>query len=354
MTGREWTPRINHVSETTFTVQGHGVHTAFCDLTAAHRALGHEVGVNRSWRDGVLHVHTLGPSSLGRLVRHRGLRVVSAHVTPGSLHGSLHGVGLYGVPFSVYLRRFDDLAHLVIAVSEAAAEELRDIGVRTPITVVPNAVDAEPFRGSREQRSAARARLDLPDAAFVVLGVGQLQPRQGIEEFTECARAMPDARFVWVGDRLFGAMSAGKAEVDRVVATAPSNVLFAGQLARTGVARYCRAADVFLFPSRHETFGMAPVEAAFAGVPLVLNDLPVFAEVFGAEPDAYLAATDVPGYLEHLRALRADPDLLARAGVRAAAAVARYDAPHVAREIVDLYRLWSRTAADGRPAARAS
>jgi glycosyltransferase involved in cell wall biosynthesis len=354
VTGRDWTPRINHVSETTFTVQGHGVHTAFCDLAEAHRALGYDVGVNRSWRDGVLHVHTVGPSSLGRLVRHRGLRVVSAHVTPGSLHGSLTGVGVYGVPFSAYLRAFYNLADLVIAVSAAAAEELRHLGVRTPITVVPNAVDAGPFRGSRAHRSDARARLDLPGDAFVVLGVGQLQPRKGIEEFTDCARAMPDARFVWVGDRLFGAMSAGRADVDRVLATAPSNVLFAGQLPRDEVARYCRAADVFLFPSRHETFGMAPVEAAFAGVPLVLADLPVFAEVFGAQPDAYLAATDVPGYLAHLRALRDDPELRARAGARAAEAVARYDAPHVAREVVDLYRSWSRAAENGRPAARAS
>lgn len=340
MTAPGWMPRINHFSETVFTVQGHGVHTAFGDLSTAHAELGFTVGINQGWRDGVLHVHTVGPASLRRLVRHRGLRVVSAHVTPGSLRGSLTGVRLYGGSFSTYLRSFYNQAHLVVAVSTATAAELRDLGVRSPIAVVPNAVDAGPFRDTAVPRAEVRAALSQPDG-FTVLGVGQLQPRKGIEEFVECARALPDARFVWVGDQLFGAMSAGRGTMERVVATAPANVVFTGQLPRAEVARHCRAADVFFFPSRHETFGMAPVEAAFAGLPLVLGDLPVFEEVFGARPDAYLRATTVPGYLEHLRALRDDDDLRAAAGARAAEAVARYDARYVAQEIADLYVEWT-------------
>jgi len=353
VTGRERTPRINHFSETVFTVQGHGVHTAFCDLAAAHTALGLEVGVNEDWRDGVLHVHTVGPTSVRRLVRHRGLQVISAHVTPGSLRGSLTGVRLYGGSFTAYLRAFYNLAHLVIAVSEAAAAELRDIGVRTAIEVVPNGVCADIFRSSPAHRRDARTELSLPESTFTVLGVGQVQPRKGVEEFVECARAMPDARFVWAGDCLFGAMSAGRAEMNRVVATAPPNVLFAGQLPRVEVARYCRGADAFLFPSRHETFGMAPVEAAFAGLPLVLSNLPVFQEVFSAQPHAYLSAGTVPGYVAHLRALQADPSSRALTGARAAAAVTRYDARHVAGEIADLYRSWSSARAAGTGTLRA-
>lgn len=343
--------RVNHVSESVTTVQGHGVHTAFCDLVAAHTDLGLEVGVNADWRDGVLHVHTLGPASLRRLVRHRGLRVVSAHVTPGSLRGSLVGVQLYGSAFAAYVRTFYNQAHVVIAVSDAAADELRDLGVRTPIEVVPNAVGAEPFVGTPARRAEARARLGHGDT-FTVLGVGQLQPRKGVEEFAECARAMPDVRFVWVGGRLFGAMSAGRTEMSHVAATAPPNLQLTGQLPRADVAEHCRAADAFLFPSRHETFGMAPVEAAFAGLPLVLSDLPVFAGVFGSS-DAYLHAGTVPGYVAHLRALQADPDLRRAVGARSAAAVARYEGRQVADRIAELYATWSARRVGASPRVRA-
>jgi glycosyltransferase involved in cell wall biosynthesis len=38
---------------------------------------------------------------------------------------------------------------------------------------------------------------------------------------------------------------------------------------------------VFAFPSVKEGFGLAPLEALAAGVPLVVSDLPVFREIFG-------------------------------------------------------------------------
>lgn len=343
--------RINHFSESVYTVQGHGVHTAFTDLVEAQRALGHEVGVNEDWRDGVLHVHTVGPTSLGRLLRHRGLRVVSAHVTPGSLRGSLNGVRLYGAVFTAYLRRLYDVADVVLAVSDAAAAEVRDMGVRTPVVVVPNAVVTETFRLTPERRLTARAAMGLGPDDFAVLGVGQLQPRKGIEEFVECARRLPDVRFVWLGDCLFGAMSDGRARMRRVVAEAPSNVLFPGQKSRAEVAEHAWASDAFLFPSRHETFGMAPVEAAFAGLPLVLSDLPVFAGVFGS-PDAYLRASTVDGWVDHLVTLRTDTAARRLAGARAGAAVTRYSGEAIAAHVVDLYGHWSDHTAGRRTVLR--
>ncbi|MBX9243522.1 glycosyltransferase family 4 protein [Actinotalea ferrariae] len=332
--------RINHFSESVYTVQGHGVHTAFTDLVSAQRRLGLEVGVNEDWRDGVLHVHTVGPTSLGRLLRHRGLRVVSAHVTPGSLKGSLNGVRLYGGIFTTYLRRLYDVADVVIAVSDGAAAEVREMGVRTPVVVVPNAVVTETFRPTPERRAEARAALGLSADDFAVLGVGQLQPRKGIEEFVECARRMPDVRFMWLGDCLFGAMSDGRARMKRVVAEAPANMDFAGQKTRGEVARYCWASDVFLFPSRHETFGMAPVEAAFAGLPLVMRDLPVFTGVFGSD-QAFLGAQTVDGFVDHLTALRDDPAQRRLAAGRASSSVTRYAGDAIAARMVDLYEHWT-------------
>ncbi|WP_182113404.1 MULTISPECIES: glycosyltransferase family 4 protein [unclassified Actinotalea] len=353
MTTRSASPaRITHFSESVYTVQGHGVHTAFTDLVAAQRRLGHDVVVNERGRDDVLHVHTVGPTSLRRMLVHRGLRVVSAHVTPGSLRGSLNGVGLYGGVFTAYLRAFYNHADVVIAVSDGAAAEVRDMGVRTPVVVVPNAVVSETFRPTPQGRADARAALGVADGEFVVLGVGQLQPRKGIEEFVECARRMPDARFVWLGDCLFGAMSDGRSRMRRAVADAPANMDFPGRKSREEVARYCWAADTFLFPSHHETFGMAPVEAAFAGLPLVLSDLPVFEGVFGRDHDAYLSAGSVDGYVAHLTALRDHPALRRAAGSRAAAAVTRYDGDHVAARVVDLYGHWTEHSSRRPVAAR--
>jgi glycosyltransferase involved in cell wall biosynthesis len=56
-------------------------------------------------------------------------------------------------------------------------------------------------------------------------------------------------------------------------------VHFVGQVPPQRMADFLACLDVFVFPSRAETFGLAAVEAANAGVPCVVNDLPVLREV---------------------------------------------------------------------------
>ncbi len=52
------------------------------------------------------------------------------------------------------------------------------------------------------------------------------------------------------------------------------------------VGDFLAGLDVFVFPSRAETFGLAVAEAAAAGVPVVANDLPVLREVLAVEGEA--------------------------------------------------------------------
>jgi len=69
-------------------------------------------------------------------------------------------------------------------------------------------------------------------------------------------------------------------------------------LAREQLPAFYHAADVFFLASRHETFGFAPLEAASAGLPLLLSDLPVFREVFGSEPGAAIYASEVEEFTQ--------------------------------------------------------
>jgi glycosyltransferase involved in cell wall biosynthesis len=49
------------------------------------------------------------------------------------------------------------------------------------------------------------------------------------------------------------------------------------------MADFLACLDVFVFPTQAETFGLAAVEAANAGVPSVVTDLPVLREVLSYE-----------------------------------------------------------------------
>jgi glycosyltransferase involved in cell wall biosynthesis len=60
-------------------------------------------------------------------------------------------------------------------------------------------------------------------------------------------------------------------------------VHFIGEISPQRVGEFLASLDVFVFPSRAETFGLAAVEAASSGIPTVVRDLPVLQEVLSVE-----------------------------------------------------------------------
>ncbi|WP_246801465.1 glycosyltransferase family 4 protein [Bradyrhizobium genosp. L] len=58
---------------------------------------------------------------------------------------------------------------------------------------------------------------------------------------------------------------------------------FIGEIPPRRMADFLACLDVFVFPTQAETFGLAAVEAASAGIPCVVNDLPVLREVLSFE-----------------------------------------------------------------------
>ncbi|HEY2003831.1 MAG TPA: glycosyltransferase, partial [Candidatus Saccharimonadia bacterium] len=242
--------KINVVSESAFTVQGHGVHTAFTETIRALKDYTNcEVEANGRAAADVVHIHTVGPYSLAKLLWAQGAKVVSAHVTPDSFVGSLVGAKYWYGLAKWYLCWYYNRADGVLAVSEEVVHELKKMGVSKPVYLVPNTIETQEFASNAERRSEARKRLKVPADAFVVIGNGQVQPRKRIDTFVNAARAMPEVRFMWVGGMPFKKLAADSGEMEAVMHNHPDNVLFTGLVKREEVMDYYRAADLFFLPS---------------------------------------------------------------------------------------------------------
>ena len=63
------------------------------------------------------------------------------------------------------------------------------------------------------------------------------------------------------------------------------------------MALFLKSLDVFVFPTRMETFGLAAVEAAQAGVPVVASDIDVLREVLTLDGEPCALFVD-PDYTE--------------------------------------------------------
>lgn len=326
---------ITHYSESYVGSRGHGVHSACVELAAAQAQTSWTVHINRGPTTGVLHVHTMGPMALLRLLRHRGPTVVAAHVTPATLVGSIAGARMLNVIVTPYMRMFFSAADLVMAVSATTADELIELDVQAPIRVLPNGISPPVSDDARDGRPGIRESLGIPDDAFVVLAVGQRQPRKGIDDFVACARLLPEATFVWVGSPIFGLMSSGRRHMLQLERDAPPNVRFVPHVPREHVWSFHAAADVFMHPSHHETFGLAVLEAAASGLPIVVRALPVYKEIFG-DGSVLTTCGSVREFADAVSSLQSPQDRSSK-GAAARKASSRYAADRIGAEAIAMY-----------------
>jgi glycosyltransferase involved in cell wall biosynthesis len=116
-------------------------------------------------------------------------------------------------------------------------------------------------------------------------------------------------------------------------------VHFVGELPPDRIGTFLRALDVFVFPSLAETFGLAVVEAAQTGVPVVANDLHVLHEVLAVDgkPCAlFVDANDPRAFAGAVRRLLTDSDLRAELSSRGAGLARRFSLDEMVTRYVAL------------------
>jgi len=174
-------------------------------------------------------------------------------------------------------------------------------GYRADMRLIEHGLDAPRAASGRE---ATRRRFGLPEGAPLILNVGRMAPQKNQSVLIEALPAVPDATLAIAGHGGDGAMLTALAERHGVA----DRLRLLGGVAAADVADLYAAADLFAFPSVWETFGLAAVEAAMSGAPIVASDIPVLREVLAskepAPPVAFAPPHDVAAWrLALIRAL---------------------------------------------------
>lgn len=330
--------RVNVVSESDISVQGHGVHTAYEEMAAALEKRNDVTVIRgefgRTVDCDIVHLHTLGARTWRKLFQANTKKVVSAHVVPDSFVGSLILAKYWLFLAKWYMRWFYNRADLVLAVSEEAKNDLRQLGVRAPIEVLYNFIDTAKYKAPATPRTKVRKQLGVPADAFVVIGAGQVQPRKRVDSFFHAAQMLPDVHFIWVGGIPFGKVAASNHEMTKMMQSAPPNVHFPGIVELKDMVSYYHCADTFWLPSEQETFGLVVVEAASAGLPIILRDIPDYDDTFG---DDAIRGDDAAAVLA-IKKLRDDTGFYEGQKNKAAQIAKRFDSTSAAAKLVKLYR----------------
>ncbi|MFE4371278.1 glycosyltransferase [Streptomyces sp. NPDC056835] len=294
-------------------------------------------------RYDLVHTHLYRACLYGRFAaRLAGVRTIVA------TEHSLGAVQIEGRPLSAGARSLylagERLGTATVAVSATVARRLERWGVRPDrIHVVPNGIEVGRFAYDETARGAARARLGLPQDAFVVGGVGRLTGGKRFDRLVRAVAELPDARLLLIGegperDRLLR-LARERGAADRILLHGacqdpPPPPSAHPSRRRPDLPALLAAMDVFVSTSPDEAFGLAVVEGLAAGLPVLhvtcpaLQDLPA-----DAAPGARRVSGSVPGLVDELRRFGA-------AGPRrlpVPPAARHYDIAHSARQLMTVY-----------------
>ncbi|MDO8544839.1 MAG: glycosyltransferase family 1 protein [Opitutaceae bacterium] len=295
---------------------------------------------------------------LPRLVRRLALDVL--HVPsyrrllwprPCALVGTIHDLAPFRLPKKydwkrmlygrVIVRRLARRQDEIVAVSRATADDIRQF-FHVPdqrVTVIHNGLDHQRF--TPEGRAAARAivaeRHGLHPPFFLYVArlehPGKNHARL-IAAFNRFKAQSPSPwQLVLIGSDWHGA-----GVIHELVQRSPfaADIRCLGFIPDAELPRWYRAANVFVYPSLFEGFGLPPLEAMACGCPVLASSIGAVAEVCGgaalqASPD------DVDAIEQQLTRLALDEALRERLQQAGIAHARQFDWRHTAARMLDIY-----------------
>lgn len=291
----------------------------------AHRPAGDNVRVR--WFTDALAKLLLGPFDLfhGLDARippdARFPRVATLHDVAPALAEGIASRGFRDKKQAAYCRLAAE-ADRIICVSKATRDQFQRLFdlPAARFAVIHHGIEPRfrPLAPDEVERALEPLRVRRPYLLFV----GLLSARKNlvplVAAFDKLARKIGNLRLV-----LAGGAAHGFEQVGAAVSRSPhrARIVLPGFVPDAALPALYAGAEAFVFPSRHEGFGIPMLEAMACGVPVVAADTAVAREVAGDA--ALLVDTDDPLALaEALLRLHGDPqargDLVARGAARAA------------------------------------
>ena len=235
-----------------------------------------------------------------------------------------------------YLPNFFKTVDMVIAPSKGMKEVLNNLGVSSPIDVVPNGVDLSRIQniGNPIKRSQFGFKRDQ----IVLTYVGRLGPEKNLpfllHSFYGVSKAYENVRLLVLGE---GPEHEKLAEQAQEMGIA-DKVHFTGLIPYEQMPRYLMASDIFVTPSVTEVHPLTVIEAMAAGVPVMGIDSPGVSDTIIDGRSGFLAPNDIAAFTAKLIRLVTDHKLRQRMAKTAKKDVEAFAIERTSRLLLDKYQ----------------
>ena len=229
----------------------------------------------------------------------------------------------------------------VITVSEASKRDiLRYFKIpESRIDVIYNAID-DRFWEQPPADDVERVRQRYQLTAPFILYAGNIKPHKNLERLIESFHLMrhdspelKDVQLLIIGDEISKYATLRRAVHRHKL---HKHVRFFGFVSDQTLAALYRLADVFVFPSLYEGFGLPPLEAMASGTPVITSNVSSLPEVVG---DAALMIDpyEPQAIADAMRRVLTDPDLRAELRAKGLARARGYSWERSIRRVREIY-----------------
>ena len=231
-------------------------------------------------------------------------------------------------------------ADAIITVSESARRDIVSVyGVAPSRVHVVHEAAAPSFTPVADLARLHHVRSAYGLADRFILYVGTIEPRKNLPMLIEAF-----ARRKQAGDLPHQLVCAGPygwlcADVERLIdrLRLRDQVRFTGYVSFADLPALYTMAEMFVFPSVYEGFGLPVIEAMACGTPVVTADVAALAEVAGGAA-VHVASLDVEALGETLVALANDPERRAALSARGLERAREFSWRRAALETLAVYR----------------
>lgn len=317
---------------------GCGIHRIDCVRTPFAAGNARAVGqIRRLVREngyGIVHCHTPIAAACTRLackdLRKEGVRVFyTAHGFHFYKGAPLKSWLLY-YPIEKLCAHFTDT--LITINREDYALAKRKMKARQVVYVPGVGIDVDKFRNTVVDRPAKRKELGIPEDAFLLLSVGELNENKNHQIVIRTLAELndPSIHYAIAGNGALAEYLTALAEQLGVA----ERVHLLGY--RRDVAELYKTADVDVFPSIREGLGLAAIEGMAAGMPLICSDNRGTRD-YAVNGMNALVCGNVGDYAEAISRLRVDHQLREELGRAGSQSAERFSVGEVNREMLRMY-----------------
>jgi len=236
---------------------------------------------------------------------------------------------LWSVYRQIYMR-----ANLIKTISNYIAKEVRGIGYKKAIEVIPNAVDVAKFSTSvsEEKLRELKIRFGKKTDDVFLFTASRLVLSRGVEDVIQSLEFLPqNVKLLVAGE------GEDRAKLEHVARglDVQDRVIFAGHVDHKDLPAYLKVSDIFVRPSLIEGLGNAFLEAMAAGIPIIgtkVGGIPDF--LTEGETGLFCEVQDPKSIAQAVKRYIGDPALVARVVLNAKVLAAeKYDWNKIASDM---------------------